>query len=67
MKTLPVGKIPTFNTCKLGTEFIHIPTQRIYVVRQITHPTTFEPTRYLWHKQTEHEIFDTVKKDWKPV
>ena len=50
---------------KLGTKFIHIPTNHVFILRAITDPKTLKPTRYLWCKDTEQEHFDINPTEWK--
>jgi len=55
----------SLNSSKLGTKFIHIPTNRVFILRAITDPKTLEPTRYLWCKDTEKEHFEINPTEWK--
>ena len=49
---------------KGDTRYLHIPTDTIYILRQLSN-SKLEKTKYLWNKDTEKEYFDIIPSEWK--
>ena len=48
---------------KGDTKYLHIPTNVIYILRQLS-DSNLHKTKYLWNKDTEKEYFDIILEEW---
>lgn len=61
-----VSDLEPFKSTKLATEFKHIPTGKVYVLRRVTNDNN-EGTLYLWNKDTEESHFGIYPEQWEQV
>ena len=50
----------------LGSRWLHLPTNTVYILRAITDPRTLVPTRYMYNKKTDQSLFEVNPSEWKP-
>ena len=67
MKPKPVNVFPKFTKSKLGTKWIHIPTQTVYELRRYPGTPPELSGLHLYDRKNETTIDNIITKDWKPL
>ena len=67
MKPKPVNAFPKFTKAKLGTKWIHIPTQTVYELRRYPGTPPELGGLHLYDRNNETTIDNIITKDWKPL
>lgn len=65
MKPKPINSFPRFTKSKLGTKWIHIPTQTVYELRRTTDSKTLIGNLYLYNRENDYVVEEIITKDWK--
>lgn len=65
MQEKPLSSFPKFTKAKLGTKWIHIPTQKVYELRRYPSTPPQVGNLYLYSRQDESTIDSVLTRDWK--